>query len=121
MTKIIQQLDNRWNIWESMDNDHLEKKIEPTPTHDSEISSSTATMVISPTKNKKPTGFVSHNPLLKNITEYLVEEADAEEEELLGATSSNQPNDSNTFETDKELTKVEKFINANCKEVGKDK
>ncbi len=44
--------------------------------------------------------------ILKNITEYLVEEADAEEEELLGETSSNQPNDSNTFEIDKELTKV---------------
>jgi hypothetical protein len=106
ITKIIQQLDDRWNIWEPIDNDHVEKKIEAPSTDDSEISSSTAAMVISPMKNKKPTGFVSHNPLLKNITEYLVEEADAEEEELLGETSSNQPNDSNTFEIDKELTKV---------------
>ncbi|CAF5100668.1 unnamed protein product, partial [Rotaria sp. Silwood1] len=53
----------------------------------------------------KPTGFISHNPLLKNITEYLVEEADAEEEELLGETSNRQ-SDSNTFEMDKQLTKV---------------
>jgi len=105
ITKIIQRLDDRWNIWESVDNENVEKKTETTSTDDSEISSSTAAMVISPVKNKKPIGFVSHNPLLKNITEYLVEEADAEEEELLGETS-NQPNDSNTFETDKELTKV---------------
>ena len=63
-------------------------------------------MVISPMKNKKPIGFVSHNPLLKNITEYLVEEADAEEEELLGETSSNHQSESNKFEVDKELNKV---------------
>lgn len=105
ITKIIQQFDDRWNVWESNDNDSIEKKTETTSTDDSEISSSTAAMVITPIKNKKPIGFVSHNPLLKNITDYLVEEADAEEEELLGE-SSNQSNDSRTFETDKELNKV---------------
>jgi hypothetical protein len=105
ITKIIQQLDSRWNIWEVTDNDNIEKKPEVTPTDDSEISSSTATMVISPVKNKRPIGFVSQNPLLKNITEYLVEECDAEEEELLG-DASNQQNDANTFEIDKDLTKV---------------
>jgi flagellar basal body rod protein FlgB len=89
-----------------MDNNNLEKKTEAIQTDDSKISSSTAAMVISPVKNKKPIGFVSHNPLLKNITEYLVEEADAEEEELLGETSGNQSKDANTFEMDKELTKV---------------
>jgi hypothetical protein len=105
ITKIIQQLDDRWNIWDSLNNVNTEKKTEITSTDDSEISSSTAAMVISPLKNKKPIGFVSYNPLLKNITEYLVEEADAEEEELLGDTS-NQQNNANKFETDKELTKV---------------
>ena len=33
------------------------------------------------------TSFLSKNPLLKNITDYLVDEADAEEEELLGIDS----------------------------------
>ena len=33
------------------------------------------------------TSFASKNPLLKNITDYLVDEADAEEEELLGIDS----------------------------------
>jgi phosphohistidine phosphatase SixA len=89
-----------------MDNNNLERKTEATPTDDSEISSSTTAIVISPVKNKKPIGFVSHNPLLKNITKYLVEEADAEEEELLGETSGNQSKDENTFEMNKELTKV---------------
>ena len=96
ITKIIKQLDERWNIWESIDNDNDDKKTTPSITDDSEISSSTTI------KNKNPIGFVSYNPLLKNITQYLVEEGDAEEEELLGDTSA----ESNTFETDKELNKV---------------
>lgn len=104
ITKIIQQLDDRWNIWEVTDNNNAKKSMQTTLTDDSEISSSTTT-VSSPMKNKKPIGFISHNPLLKNITEYLVEEADAEEEELLGE-ASNRPNESNTFEMDKELNKV---------------
>ncbi|CAF1405017.1 unnamed protein product [Adineta steineri] len=108
ITKIIKQLDERWNIWEPIDNDNEQKKTTitnvPSTTDDSEISSST--MNVSPTKNKNPIGFISYNPLLKNITEYLVEEADAEEEELLGDTSTNNENESNTFEIDKELTKV---------------
>ena len=113
ITKIIKQMDERWNVWDTNDHDTIEKKTADTPNDDSEISSSTATMAaISPSKNKKPIGFVSHNPLLKNITEYLVEEADAEEEELLGGGSSNNPMDSNSFEIDKELTKVIKIINS---------
>ncbi|CAF1129027.1 unnamed protein product [Adineta ricciae] len=105
VSKIIQQLDDRWNLWKSSNDETTEKKTDAPATDDSEISSSTAAMVITPTKNKKPIGFVSANPLLKNITEYLVEEADAEEEELLG-DSTNQQTETNTFEMDKELTKV---------------
>jgi hypothetical protein len=107
ITKIIKQFDERWNIWESIDNHNDDKKtsvVASLTTDDSEISSSTTNT--SSIKNKNPIGFVSYNPLLKNITEYLVEEADAEEEELLGDTSTHNQNESNTFETDKELTKV---------------
>lgn len=92
---MIKQLDDRWNIWETVDHTNEDNKVAavvPSSTDDSEISSSTTN--ISPTKNKNPVGFVSYNPLLKNITEYLVEEGDAEEEE------------SNAFETDSELNKV---------------
>jgi hypothetical protein len=99
ITKIIKQFDERWNIWESIDNDTEDKKIPifvPSSTDDSEISSSTTNT--SPMKNKNPIGFISYNPLLKNITEHLVEEGDAEEDE--------STEDLNTFEIDKELTKV---------------
>ena len=92
ISKVIKQLDERWNIWGSIDQTQEDQKVAasaavPSSTDDSEISSST-------TKNKNPTGFLSYNPLLKNITEYLVEEGDAEEEE------------SNVFETDPDLNKV---------------
>ena len=114
ITKIIKQLDERWNIWNSSESENSEKKPTTTTTttatssDDSEISSSTAAPVTSPTKNKKPIGFVSQNPLLKNITDHLVEEADAEEEELLGDSAN--PNGQNTFEMDKELNKVNRSI-----------
>ena len=99
ITKIIKQLDDRWNIWESIDHETEEKKAPvsvPSSTDDSEISSSTTNT--SPMKNKNPIGFVSYNPLLKNITEHLVEEGDAEEDE--------SAEDANTFEIDKDLNKV---------------
>lgn len=89
-------------MWDSNVDDHNEKKT--TISDDSEISSST--MNIPSTQRKNPMGFISHNPLLRNITEHLVEEADAEEEELLGDTSTTNENNSSVFETDKELTKV---------------
>ncbi|CAF4304948.1 unnamed protein product, partial [Didymodactylos carnosus] len=98
-TKIIKNLDERWKIWEN-NSDNTNDKIKTSD--DSEISSSTTSTTT------KPIGFVSYNPLLKNITEYLVEEGNAEEEELLGGSDSHMhgnPNES-TFEIDKELTKV---------------
>ena len=99
ITKVIKQLDDRWNIWGTVDHTNEDNKVAavvPSSTDDSEISSSTTN--VSPTKNKNPVGFLSYNPLLKNITEYLVEEGDAEEEE------------SNAFETDPELNKVRRSI-----------
>lgn len=100
ITKVIKQLDERWNIWGSVDQENEERKIAvsvPSSTDDSEISSSTTN--VSSVTNKNPAGFVSYNPLLKNITEYLVEEGDAEDEEERGEESI-------AFETDKELNKV---------------
>lgn len=41
--------------------------------------------------DEKPSfGLQTNNPVLKNITDYLIEEADAEEEELLGMSSENK-------------------------------
>ncbi len=57
------------------------------------------------------------NPVLENITEYLVEEASAEEEVLLGASADPQDMDSSkdsttevSFEKDDELNKVSNVL-----------
>ena len=56
-------------------------------------------------------GFASKNPLLKNITDYLIEEASAEEEELLGTSEigeldDGEENNEPSFERDESLIKV---------------
>ena len=55
-------------------------------------------------------GLVTNNPLLSNITDYLIEEAWAEEEELLGKNSEleegEEGDDGNTIIRDEELIKV---------------
>ena len=54
--KIITNLDKKWGLWQSE----------------------------GANKEEVSLGLVSTNPLLANITDYLIEEASAEEEELLG-------------------------------------
>lgn len=60
-------------------------------------------------------GLTSNNPLLSNITDYLIEEASAEEEELLGKNSEleegEEGDDGNTIVRDEELIKV--LVNRN--------
>lgn len=55
-------------------------------------------------------GLVSKNPLLKNITDYLIEEASAEEEELLGMSEQEENKEGEestaTLEKDETLIKV---------------
>ncbi|XP_025836771.1 serrate RNA effector molecule homolog isoform X2 [Agrilus planipennis] len=47
-------------------------------------------------KPQQTFGLVSNNPVLHNITDYLIEEASAEEEELLGLDPSSDPQDAAT-------------------------
>lgn len=57
--------------------------------------------------NGKAFGFNSRNPLLKNIADYLIEEASAEEEELLGLSGDTKEKDEGeVIERDDELTRV---------------
>lgn len=59
--------------------------------------------------NEAMFGFASKNPLLKNITDYLIEEASAEEEELLGTTEIGEIGEDDgtgVFERDENLIKV---------------
>lgn len=53
-------------------------------------------------------GLVSNNPVLRNITDYLIEEASAEEEELLGTNDAEdgQIEDTCAIERDENLIKV---------------
>lgn len=58
-------------------------------------------------EEKKSFGLQSKNPVLKNITDYLIEEADAEEEELLGLSSENTDNaDGELLDRDNQLISV---------------
>lgn len=57
-------------------------------------------------------GFNSNNPVLQNITDYLIEEASAEEDELLGLSTDNKEStDGDTIERDPQLlTVLDKLI-----------
>lgn len=58
-------------------------------------------------EEKKTFGLQSKNPVLKNITDYLIEEADAEEEELLGLSGENKEEVEGEFlDRDPELISV---------------
>ncbi|KAJ8970602.1 hypothetical protein NQ314_001137, partial [Rhamnusium bicolor] len=57
--------------------------------------------------DNKTFGLVSNNPVLHNITDYLIEEASAEEEELLGLESTSESQDAiTTVERDESLISV---------------
>jgi len=76
--KIITNLDTKWNLW--------------TPEG---------------SKEDVSLGLVSTNPLLANITDYLIEEASAEEEELLGCTEDSEEKDEGVIvQRDEDLIKV---------------
>jgi len=70
--KLIHELDSRYGLWD-------DKKSQTTEDNDGEASREEQ-----PKNKEESFGLVSANPLLKGITDFLVEEASAEEEELLG-------------------------------------
>nr|CAG4643871.1 EOG090X04A7 [Lepidurus arcticus] len=63
--RIVQNLDSRWGLWDDASKDQTEA---------------------TNGKDNSPFGVFSRNPVLRNITDYLIEEASAEEEELLGSS-----------------------------------
>lgn len=64
---IINNFDNRSGLWQSADDEQPAKE--------------------------NTYGVVSRNPVLHNITDFLIEEASAEEEELLGENATCEPED----------------------------
>ncbi|KAK3089966.1 hypothetical protein FSP39_008080 [Pinctada imbricata] len=83
--KIIQNLDNKWGIWEEPEEEKKDKTKELT------------------------FSLISRNPVLKNITDYLVEEGSYEEEELLGESMEEKEKETNnevTVERDEGMIKA---------------
>nr|CAG4646176.1 EOG090X04A7 [Macrothrix elegans] len=90
--KIIQNLDARLGLWAS-EEDEAKAKEGAANNTDSGVSYSGA----------------SRNPVLHNITDYLIEEASAEEEELLGASATEEGEDAEAsagVQRDEELIRV---------------
>lgn len=57
-------------------------------------------------EEQKSFGLQSNNPVLKNITDYLIEEADAEEEELLGLSGGKEESEGEALDRDPEIISV---------------
>merc|ERR1719481_1709991 len=80
--KIITNLDGKWGLWKSAEDGNKEEIM---------------------------LGLASSNPLLANITDYLIEEASAEEEELLGrreGEEEEQAEEGHGIQRDEELIQV---------------
>lgn len=88
--KIIQNLDSRLGLWAD---ENSEDKTKNQTTSDSSLTFSGT----------------SRNPVLHNITDFLIEEASAEEEELLGASANEEGEEADAtagLTRDEELVKV---------------
>ncbi|KAL5013560.1 hypothetical protein ScPMuIL_007830 [Solemya velum] len=84
--KVIKSLDEKWKMWDEQEGEE-KKDIEKEPYY----------------------MLVSKNPVLKNITDYLVEEGSFEEEELLGQSAEEGERDSNpefTVDRDENMLKA---------------
>ncbi len=94
--KVISNLDKRWELWqpEQKEAEGDDKKEEESDKRDAADSF----------------GISSANPVLENITDYLIEEASAEEEELLGKNSEledgEEGEEGNSVSRDEELIRV---------------
>lgn len=90
--KIILNLDERFRLWPETPSD------DSTPFDRAGESSANG--------NTSTYGIKSKNPVLQNITDYLIEEASAEEEELLGLTGENKDAEGEPIERDEHLLSV---------------
>ena len=84
--KVITNLDQKWGLWQN-----------PQENRDANDAKASSDM-----------GIISNNPILNNITDYMIEEASAEEEELLGKNEDDveEGEEGNKVVRDDELTGV---------------
>ncbi|XP_046995994.1 serrate RNA effector molecule homolog isoform X2 [Schistocerca americana] len=104
--RIVHNLDAKCGLW--LDGENSNNKTESAEADKKKDEQHVPSALLD---HKKDTfGLVSKNPILKNITDYLIEEASAEEEELLGHSSeqeeSQQTEETATVERDETLIKV---------------
>ncbi|XP_044315004.1 serrate RNA effector molecule homolog isoform X3 [Drosophila rhopaloa] len=90
--KIALNLDERFRLW--------------TEASANEANAANRATESSANGNASTYGFNSKNPVLQNITDYLIEEASAEEEELLGLTGENKDSEGEPIERDEQLIAV---------------
>ncbi|XP_059079220.1 serrate RNA effector molecule homolog isoform X2 [Tigriopus californicus] len=91
--KVVTNLDKRWNLWQNEKSGQKNGAAE-------DLNGSAEEAI----------GLGSSNPVLENITDYLIEEASAEEEELLGKNNDledgEEGEEGNSIVRDEELIKV---------------
>nr|Q28WQ8.2 RecName: Full=Serrate RNA effector molecule homolog; AltName: Full=Arsenite-resistance protein 2 homolog [Drosophila pseudoobscura pseudoobscura] len=90
--RIVMNLDEKFKLWSE---GPLSK---PSPASDSEATAANG--------SGSSYGFNSKNPVLQNITDYLIEEASAEEEELLGLSGDRKDGEGEPIERDEQLLSV---------------
>lgn len=113
--KVITNLDKRWQLWEPQP-PKAGRRSEGDEAEDGgcEIKQSDPANGVQKQEQmmegEDPQGLTSNNPILANITDYLIEEASAEEEELLGKNSEledgEEGEEGNTVVRDAELISV---------------
>ncbi|KAK3926902.1 Serrate RNA effector molecule-like protein [Frankliniella fusca] len=107
--KIVHNLDEKAGLWVSENVSEASEKIETDKVETSEEQKEVETPKPEKQADNQSFGLLSKNPVLKNITDYLIEEASAEEEELLGQSTDQeegQVEEVATVDRDDQLIKV---------------
>uniref|UniRef100_A0A1A9WHJ9 Serrate RNA effector molecule homolog n=1 Tax=Glossina brevipalpis TaxID=37001 RepID=A0A1A9WHJ9_9MUSC len=96
--KIVLNLDEKFRLWHK---DNVEITADPSNTNSTNCDNENNNA-----QSAASYGFKTNNPVLQNITDFLIEEASAEEEELLGITGENKDCDGEAIERDPQLIPV---------------
>ncbi|XP_058979591.1 serrate RNA effector molecule homolog isoform X2 [Musca domestica] len=99
--KIAMNLDEKFRLWQSS---NAESKGEGGSGENNSTAENTTDA--HNTSNSSTYGFKTNNPVLQNITDFLIEEASAEEEELLGISGENKESEGEAIERDPQLISV---------------
>uniref|UniRef100_A0A1I8PR25 Serrate RNA effector molecule homolog n=1 Tax=Stomoxys calcitrans TaxID=35570 RepID=A0A1I8PR25_STOCA len=99
--KIAMNLDEKFKLWQSSNSAETKSDAENRHANDSSAGAD-----VNNTSSSSSYGFKTNNPVLQNITDFLIEEASAEEEELLGISGENKETEGEAIERDPQLISV---------------